>query len=46
MNKTHWNSVKADGDIPNELLMDMLDKSYNLVLNGFSKKKQAEILNK
>lgn len=46
MNKTHWNSVKADGDIPNELLMDILDKSYNLVLNGFSKKKQAEILNK
>lgn len=43
MNKVHWNSVKADGNVPNELLKDMLDKSYNLVLSGFSKKKQMEL---
>lgn len=44
MNKVHWNSVKADGNVPDELLKDMLDKSYNLVLSGFSKKKQNELL--
>lgn len=44
MNKVHWNSIKADGNVPDELLKDMLDKSYNLVLNGFSKKKQKELL--
>ncbi len=44
MNKTHWNSVKADGEVPDDLLKDMLDKSYRLVLSGFSKKKQKEIL--
>lgn len=44
MNKVHWNSVKADGNVPDELLKDMLDKSYQLVLAGFSKKKQSEIL--
>lgn len=44
MNKVHWNSIKADGDISDELLKDLLDKSYELVLKGFSKKKQAEIL--
>jgi len=44
MNKVHWNSVKADGNVPDNLLKDMLDKSYQLVLNGFSKKKQREIL--
>ena len=44
MNKVHWNSVEADGNVPDELLKDMLDKSYNLVLAGFSKKKQREIL--
>lgn len=44
MNKLHWNSVKTDGDVPDELLMDMLDKSYQLVLKGFSKKKQQELL--
>lgn len=44
MNKVHWNSVKPDGEVPDELLKDMLDKSYQLVLNGFSKKKQQKIL--
>lgn len=44
MNKTHWNSIKPDGEVPDELLKDLLDKSYNLVLGGFSKKKQREIL--
>lgn len=45
MNKVHWNSIKADGVVPDEVLKDMLDKSYRLVLSGFSKKKQREILN-
>lgn len=44
MNKVHWNSVKPDGAVPDELLKDMLDKSYQLVLGGLSKKKQKEIL--
>ena len=44
MNKTHWNSIKPDGEVPDDLLKDLLDKSYQLVLGGFSKKKQREIL--
>ncbi len=44
MNKTHWNSVKPDGNVPDDLLKDMLDKSYFLVWSGFSRKKQKEIL--
>lgn len=44
MNKTHWNSVKPDGEVPDDLLKDLLDKSYQLVLEGLSKKKQKEIL--
>ena len=44
MNKQHWNSVKPDGEVPDDLLKDLLDKSYQLVLNSFSKKKQQEIL--
>lgn len=44
MNKVHWNSVKPDGEVPDELLKDLLDKSYQLVLSGFSKKKQQEIV--
>lgn len=44
MNKVHWNSVKADGIVPDGLLKEMLEKSYQLVLGGFSKKKQKELL--
>ena len=43
MDKRHWNSVKPDGNVPDDLLKDMLDKSYQLVLAGFSKKKQKNI---
>ena len=43
-NKKHWNSVKPDGNVPDDLLKDLLDKSYGLVLGGLSKKKQKEIL--
>lgn len=44
MNKLHWNSIKAEGNVPDELVREMLDKSYALVLGGFSKKKQKELL--
>lgn len=43
MNKIHWNSIKADGKVTDDLLKDLLDKSFRLVLGGFSKKKQKEI---
>ncbi len=43
-NKMHWNSVKPDGAVPDDLLKDLLEKSYGLVLHGFSKKRQREIL--
>ena len=45
MNKIHWNSIKPDGKVSDDLLKELVDKSYNLILKGFSKKKQMEILN-
>ena len=44
MNKTHWNSVKADGEVPDDVLKDLLDKAYTIVLESLTKKKQKEIL--
>ena len=44
MNKTHWNSVKADGNVPDDILKDLLNKAYGIVLGSFSKKKQKEIM--
>ena len=43
-NKQHWNSLKADGAVPDELLKSLLTRSYRLVLAGFSRQKQREIL--
>ena len=43
MNKTHWNSVKADGEVPDDVLKDMLDKAYKTVFESLTKKKQKEI---
>lgn len=43
MNKTHWNSIKPDGQVPDDLLKDLLDKSYNLILKSLTKKRQKEI---
>ena len=45
MNKVHWNSVKPDGAVPDELMKQMLDEAYQLVLSGLPKKKQIEINN-
>lgn len=44
MNKVHWNSINPDGEVPDDLLRELADKSYGLILAGFSKKKQEEIL--
>ena len=44
MNKVHWNSIRADGAVPDALLRELLDQSYRLVLGGFSQKRQREIL--
>ena len=43
MNKQHWNSIYLDGKVSEDMMKDMIEKSYNLVLGGLSKKKQSEI---
>ena len=44
MNKEHWNSIRLEGSVPAELIRELAEKSYRLVLHGLSKKKQKEIL--
>lgn len=41
MNKTHWNSIKADGNVPDDVIKELLDKSYNEILNKLSKKETS-----
>lgn len=44
MNKEHWNSVYSEGHVPDDILKQMIDMSYSLVLGSLSKKRQKEIL--
>lgn len=44
MNKKHWNTVTADGDVDDELLMELSDHSYNLVVAGLTKKQRDALV--
>ena len=45
MNKTHWSSVFLNGQVPENVLKQMLNESYELIFNSLSKKIQNEITN-
>ena len=40
MNKTHWNSVRVQGSLPEDILRDMLDESYRLVAAGLTRRER------
>ncbi len=42
MNKKHWNTIRFDGEIPDKLLLEMVEHSYELVLNSISKKSSGK----
>lgn len=44
MNKKHWNTVLLSSDVPPKLFLQLVDHSYELVLNGLSKKEREKIL--
>ena len=44
MNKVHWNSIKVNGNVPDDVVKTMCDRGYNLILNSFSKKVRSEII--
>lgn len=44
MNKLHWNSVYLDGEVPDDVLRSMIDKSYEIVFKSLTKKLQKDIL--
>jgi predicted DNA-binding protein (MmcQ/YjbR family) len=38
MHKKHWNTVYVNGSIPEKLLRELIDHSYDLVVKGLPKK--------
>ena len=43
MNKKHWNTIEMDGTIDDDLLCQLIDDSYALVVQSLTKKDQQEL---
>ena len=43
MNKKHWNSVYHSEGLSDNLVLDLIDHSYELIINSLTRKVQDEI---
>jgi len=44
MNKKHWNTIYSNGSIPEKLLRELIDHSYDMVVKGLPKNLRDKIL--
>jgi predicted DNA-binding protein (MmcQ/YjbR family) len=43
MSKKHWNTVSTVSDVPEKLLQEFIDQSYDLVVKSLTKKLRNEL---
>ncbi len=43
MNKQHWITLVLDGSLPNALVIDLINHSYELIVSSLPKKKKEEL---
>jgi len=43
MNKRHWNTIVLDGDVPEAVIADLVEDSYDLVVASLSKAVQRSL---
>ncbi len=43
LNKRHWNTVIIDGSLPDQLINDMVEDSYDLVVSKLSRVRQRAL---
>ena len=43
LNKRHWNTVTLDGSLPDELVRDLIEDSYDLVVSALSKRTRTQL---
>ena len=43
MNKTHWNSASLTGTLNDDMIEELIDHSYNLIVGSLPKKKKTEL---
>jgi predicted DNA-binding protein (MmcQ/YjbR family) len=43
LNKRHWNTVLLDGSLPEQMIADMVEDSYDLVMSRLSRARQRAL---
>jgi predicted DNA-binding protein (MmcQ/YjbR family) len=43
MNKRHWNTVTVDGDLPDRLVKELIEDSYDLVVAGLPRAERLRL---
>ena len=43
LNKRHWNTITLDGSLPDQLVRDLIEDSYDLVVSALPKRVQKEL---
>jgi len=43
LNKRHWNTIVLDGTLADQLVRDLIEDSYDLVVSGLPKRVRAEL---
>jgi predicted DNA-binding protein (MmcQ/YjbR family) len=43
LNKRHWNTLKLDGALPDELVRDLVEDSYDLVVSALPKRVRDDL---
>lgn len=43
LNKKHWNSIDLDGSVNNDLVFELIDHSYQLIVDSLTKKLKEEL---
>jgi predicted DNA-binding protein (MmcQ/YjbR family) len=44
LNKRHWNTVAVDGSLPDQMIADMIEDSYDLVVSKLPRTRQRALL--
>ena len=43
LNKRHWNTVTLDGSLPDQLIRDLVQDSYDLVVSALPKRTRTQL---
>ena len=43
LNKRHWNTLTLDGSLPDQLVRDLIEDSYDLVVSALPKRAREEL---